>query len=66
MQIVATAKDLKEVSLWHEGFANVVNLFRLLGLATSHAEYHIAVNAAFDAISQVTLVANKARFFRML
>lgn len=66
MQVVATSKNLKEVSLWHEGFANVVNFFRLLGLAAPHAEYHVAVNAAFDAISQVTLVANKASFFRVL
>ena len=66
MQVVATAKDFKEVSLGHQGFANVVDFFRLLRLATSHAEYHIAVYAAFDAISQVTLITNKASFFRML
>ena len=66
MKIVSAAKDLQVVAMGHQGLAYVVHLFRLLRLASAHAEDDVAVDAADEAVPEVSLVADEARLLRML
>jgi len=66
MEVISSAKNLAVVALRHQRLADVIDLLRLLRLATAHREDHIAVDASLDAVAKVTLVPHKTRFLGML
>lgn len=66
MQVVTPPEDLQVVALGHEGLADVINLLRLLRLASTHGEDDVAVDAAFDAIAEVALVPHEACLLSVL
>ena len=66
MKIVSASKNLQIVALWDERLNDVVHLLRLLRLTSAHAEDDIAVDAAFDSVAEIALVADEAGLFGML
>ena len=66
MQVVSSGENLQVVSVWNQLLHYLVNLFGFLWLATTLAENYVTVNTAVKQLTQVTLIAYQASFFRML
>ena len=66
MKIVTASEDLQIVALGDERLNDVVHLLWLLRLTSTHAEDDIAVDAAFDSVAEIALVADEAGLFGML
>lgn len=66
MEVVPPAENFQVVPIWHEGFSQVVDFFRLLRLASPLAENNIALNIKPCPILHVALHSNQACFLCML
>ena len=66
MQVVSSGEYLEEVTIRDKRFAYLIDFFWFLRLTSTHAEDDIAVDAAFDSVAEIALVADEAGLFGML
>ncbi len=65
MQVITPTKDLTVVPVRSKCFHNLINFFRLLGLATPLTENDVSCDATCE-IFQITFVANQTGLLCML
>jgi hypothetical protein len=66
VQVVPASKNLTVVPVGDKLLYNLIDLLRLLGLATTLAKDNVAVDVSLDPGAQVALIANKTGFLRVL
>ena len=65
MQVVASSEELKEIAIWSQSLCNLIDLLRLLGLASALTEDDVGHGVERPLFS-LPLDANKAGLLRML
>ena len=66
MKVVSATEDFEIIAFGNHGLCDVVDLFWLLGLASTLTEYHIGLDVKPCSLVHIPLDSNKTSLLRML